>query len=82
MTMIESTLKTASLCGYCTGEIKMLSLDQNKVQRHWMKANSHICSILTINMTKEVVGQIGHIRNSAEIWSEAHRLFIGQTLTD
>ncbi|KAG2073033.1 hypothetical protein BDR04DRAFT_961388, partial [Suillus decipiens] len=81
MTTMEAALETADLLDYCTGEVTTSTSDSSKVQKHWVKANALIRSILTANMTEEVIWQIGHIKSS-EIWSEATHLFAGQTLTD
>jgi transposase InsO family protein len=82
MTTMEAALETADLIDYCTGEVTTSTSDSSKVQKRWIKANALVRSILTANMTEEVIGQIGHIKKSSGIWSEATRLFAGQTLTD
>ena len=82
MTMMEAALETADMFGYCTREIRTSTADSSKVQKRWKKANALVRSILTSNMTEEVIGQIGHIKDASEIWSEAKHLFAGQSLTD
>jgi len=49
---------------------------------NWRTANMLVRSILVTNMAKEVVVQMSHLRNAAEIWNEAQHLFSGQTMTD
>ena len=48
----------------------------------WQKANLFVCSVLTVAMMEEQQHEIGHLSTAAEIWAEAHRLYIGTTATD
>ena len=81
MVATESQLDTIDLLGYVNGEIaprKPYHLEYP----NWRAANALVCSILVTNMSEDIVVQISHIKLASEIWSEARRLFSGQTITD
>ncbi|EED83518.1 predicted protein [Postia placenta Mad-698-R] len=72
-TMIESTLETVDLFGYCTDEVKDPDPADAMAVAHWKCMNALVCMILTTNMMEDIINQI---------WEEARRLFAGQTTTD
>ena len=81
MVATESQLDTIDLLGYVNGEIaprKPYHLEYP----NWRAANALVRSILVTNMSEDIVVQISHIKLASEIWSEARRLFSGQTIMD
>lgn len=77
----EATLDTIDLLGYINGKIPAHRSD-NLFYPNWRAANALVRSILITNMSEEVAVQMSHLRVASEIWSEARRLFSGQTMTD
>ena len=77
----EATLDTIDLLGYVNGEIPVFG-HSHKDYPHWRAANALVRSILVTNMSEEVAVQMSHLQIASEIWSEAKRLFSGQTMTD
>ena len=81
MVVTESSLDTIDLAGYVSGEIKPRQTQDTDYQ-FWRVVNALIRSILVMNMSKEIVVQVSHLKVAKDIWDEAKRLFSGQTLTD
>ena len=77
----EATLDTIDMLGYVNGTIPVHK-PSHKDYANWRAANALVRSILVTNMAEEVAVQMSHLRNAAEIWNEARRLFSGQTMTD
>ena len=82
ITLMESTLETVELYEYCVGKVSFSNPSSKLEARRWKRANNLVRAILTANMTEEVVNQLGHNKVASVIWSEARRLFAGQTTTD
>ena len=72
---------TVDLFDYCkAGGIPTLKTKDE--MQNWWRADAMVRSVLTANMTEEVVCQVSHLQMAEEIWKEACHLFGGQTLTD
>jgi len=77
----ESSLMTVDLFDYC--QARGIPTPQMKEEmQNWCHMDAMVQSVLTVNMTKEVVCQVGHLQMAEEIWKEARHLFGGQTLTN
>ena len=79
------TLQTVSLHTYLDPDFTIPTSDTEDTKHHavrWRKANLFVCSVLTAAMTEEKQHEIGHLPTAAEIWMEAHRLYMGSTATD
>ena len=81
MFSVEATLDTIDLVEYVNGKIRTHKSSQTNYP-NWRAANALVRSILITNMAEEVAIQMSHLRSAHEIWSEARRLFSGQTMTD
>ena len=81
MFSVEATLDTIDLVDYVKGNIHTHKPNHANYP-NWRAANALVRSILVTNMAEEVAVQMSHLRNAHEIWSEARRLFSGQTMTD
>lgn len=77
----EATLDTIDMLGYVNGMI-LIHKPLHEDYTNWWAANALIRLILVTNMAEEVVVQMSHLQNAAEIWNEACQLFSGQTMTD
>ena len=74
----EATLDTIDMLGYINGTIP-IHKPSHEDYANWRAANTLVRSILVTNMAEEVAVQMSHLRNAAEIWNEAQRLFSRQT---
>jgi gag-polypeptide of LTR copia-type len=81
MFSVEATLDTIDLVDYVNGKIRTHKSSHTNYP-NWRAANALVRSILITNMAEEVAIQMSHLRSAHEIWSEARRLFSGQTMTD
>jgi hypothetical protein len=81
MCTTEATLDTIDMLGYINGTVPAHK-PSHADYANWRAANALVRSILMTNMAEEVAVQMSHLRNAAEIWNEARRLFSGQTMTD
>jgi hypothetical protein len=79
MFVTEATLNTINLLRYMNGKI-LVFWHSHKDYLHWRAANMLVRSILVTNMSEEVAVQMSHLQNTSKIWSEAKRLFSGQTI--
>ena len=77
----ESSLDTIDLASYINGDITLRQSHDTDYQ-FWRAANALVHSILVTNMSEEIVVQVSHLKIAKDIWDEAKRLFLGQTLTD
>ena len=79
------TLQTVSLHTYLDSDFTIPTSNTEDTKHHavcWRKANLFVCSVLTAAMTEEKQHEIGHLPTAAEIWTEAHHLYMGSTATD
>lgn len=81
VTQLESNLEMVELFEYCTGEVQKPDA-ADPTLRYWKHANAQVRSILTNNMTPEIVHQMINIKDAYDIWNEVRKLFAGQTVTD
>jgi len=66
ITTTESSLMTVDLFDYCkTGGIPT-PRTKEEIQ-NWQRADAMVWSVLTVNMTEEVVYQVGHLQTAEEI---------------
>ena len=78
-------LQTISLHTYLDSNFTIPTSNMEDTKHHavcWRKANLFVCSVLTAAMTEEKQHEIGHLPTAAEIWTEAHCLYMGLTATD
>ena len=78
-------LQTVSLHTYLDPDFTIPTSDTEDTKHHaicWWKANLFVCLVLTAAMMEEKQHEIGHLPMAAEIWMEAHRLYMGSMVTD
>lgn len=82
VTVMQIQLELIELFGYCTGEITRPNAPTSTAYRLWKRADGIVRSILTSNMSDELIMQVGQYQSAHEIWTEARRICVGQSIMD
>ena len=77
---MKSALDMVRLFDYCSGDVRRPT--DPLTGAYWDSADALVRTILSSNISDDLVTQLGHLQTAKSFWAEAKRLFSGQTATD